>query len=99
MTSKTVWVVARLISKPDRIEETRAELTALIEPTRAEDGCISYQLTQNNADSADFTFIEEWRSDAALDAHLQSDHIRRLESKGDDLFSAAPDIRRYALIA
>jgi len=93
-----IRVVARLISKPERIAETRAALEALIEPTRAEEGCILYELMQNKADPADFTFIEEWTSDAALDAHLDTPHLRELQSREAELLAAAPDIRRYILI-
>jgi quinol monooxygenase YgiN len=99
MTARTVRVVAHLTAKQDKIEETRVALTALIEPTRGEEGCIVYDLMQNNADPADFTFVEEWKSDATLDAHLQSAHIRTLQSRGDELFAAPPDIRRYTLLA
>ena len=95
---KTVRVIAHLTAKADKIEETRAALIAVIEPTRAEDGCILYELMQNNADPADFTFYEEWSSDAALDAHLQTPHLRELQSKADGLLAAPPDIRRYTLI-
>lgn len=94
----TVRVVAHLTAKQDKIEETRTALTAVIEPTRAEDGCILYELMQNNDDPTDFTFFEEWSSDAALDAHLRSDHIRALQSQADELFAAPPDIRRYTFL-
>jgi quinol monooxygenase YgiN len=99
MTPKTIRVVARLISNPDRIEETREALTALVAPTRAEDGCILYELSQNNDDPTDFTFVEEWTTDAALDTHLESDHIRKLQSQADELLARPPDVRRYTLVA
>ena len=92
-------VVAHLRAKPDKVEETKVALLALVEPTRAENGCILYELSQNTADPTDFTFVEEWESDKALDTHLESEHIRELRSRADDLFAAPPDIRRYTLIA
>ena len=95
----TLRVVAHLTAKPDKVEETRAALTTLIHPTRAEEGCIRYELMQNNADPSDFTFVEEWSSDEALDAHLQTDHINLLVSRAEDLLAAPPDIRRYTLLA
>jgi quinol monooxygenase YgiN len=99
MTGKTIRVVARLTSKPDRVDATLEALTALVEPTRAEDGCILYELTQNNDDPTDFTFVEEWTTDVALDEHLASDHIRTLQSQADELLAATPDVRRYTLNA
>ena len=44
MSTKTLRVVAHLKSKPDKIQETRDALVDLIELTRAEDGCIVYEL-------------------------------------------------------
>ena len=97
--TETLRVVAHLTAKPDKIAETREALIELIAPTRTEDGCVRYELTQNNHDPADFTFVEEWTCDASLDEHLQSDHIRKLQSRADELFAAPPDIRRYTLVA
>lgn len=93
-----IRVVAHLTSKPDTIVETREALEAFIDPTRAEDGCIVYELMQNNADPTDFTFVEEWESDETLDAHLESPHITAFKELAGDLLACEPDIRRYTLI-
>lgn len=92
-------VVAHLISKPDTIDQTREILLGLIEPTRVENGCIAYELFQNNVDATDSTFVEEWTNDAALEAHLESQHLLDAKTKLGDLLSAEPDIRRYTLLA
>lgn len=94
-----VHVIARLISKPDTIEQTLEVLLSIIGPTRAEDGCILYELFQNNSDPTDFTFVEEWTNDAALDAHLESPHLIDAKTKLGDLLAIEPDIRRYTLLA
>jgi quinol monooxygenase YgiN len=91
-------VVAHLISKPDTIDKTREVLLGFIEPTRAEYGCIAYELFQNNNDPTDFTFVEEWTDDAGLDAHLGSPHLIDAKTKLGDLLAAEPDIRRYTLL-
>ncbi len=91
-------VVAHLISKPETVERTREVLLGLIEPTRAEDGCITYELLQNDADPTDLTFVEEWTNDAALDAHLASPHLLAARERLADLLAAPSDIRRYRLI-
>jgi quinol monooxygenase YgiN len=91
-------VVARIIARPDKVVELRLLLAGLIEPTRKEAGCISYELLQNNQDPTDLTFVEEWENDAALDAHLATEHIREALAKVPDLVAAEPDIRRYSLV-
>lgn len=91
-------VVAHIPAKADQAEQVREILSALVEPTRKESGCIRYELHQNNADPSDLTFIEEWESDAALDAHLQTDHVQAGLVKLDGLLAGDPDIRRYTLV-
>lgn len=91
-------VVAHLTAKPDRVDQVRELLSSLIDPTRAESGCIAYELMQNNDDPTDFTFVEEWSGDASLDEHLQTEHIKLVVSRADELLASPPDIRRYTLI-
>jgi len=95
----TVRVVAHITAKPESIDATRELLMTLILPTRLEEGCITYQLFQNEADPTDFTFIEEWTSDEDLNAHLQSEHLKYVSKQGAELFAAPPDIRRYTLVS
>ncbi len=99
MPNNQLRVVAHITSKPDTVQQTKELLTGLIEPTRAEDGCVTYELLQNNNDPTDFTFVEEWADDAALDAHLNSPHLGSALPLLADLLAAPPDIRRYSLIA
>jgi quinol monooxygenase YgiN len=71
-----VTVVANLTVKADAIEAVKAELLKLIEPTRAEEGCIEYRLHQDNDNPALFTFYENWESMACLERHMNSEHFR-----------------------
>ncbi len=95
----TIRVVARVIALPEKVEVLKAVLLELIEPTRQESGCIKYELLQNQSVPTDFTFVEEWASNDALDAHLASAHIEAAEAKLEGLVAAEPDIRRYILLA
>jgi quinol monooxygenase YgiN len=54
-------------------------------PTRIEEGCITYQLYQNEADPTDFAFIEEWTSDEDLAALFSSDHFKNASERGAEL--------------
>lgn len=93
-----IRVVAHLTSKPETIAETCKALEGFVDPTRAEAGCVYYELMQNNDDPTDFTFVEEWESDETLDAHLESPHISAFKERAGDLLACDPDIRRYTLI-
>lgn len=96
--STAVRVVARLIAKPDKIEAFKTILLSIVEPTRKEAGCVRYELLQNKADPADFTFVEEWSSSEALDAHMKQPHLTAALGQIGDLLGGAPDIRRYTTL-
>ncbi|TBR61464.1 antibiotic biosynthesis monooxygenase [Mastigocladus laminosus UU774] len=97
--TKSIRVVARISAHPEKVEELKAVFLELIEPTRQENGCIKYELLQNQSDPTEFTFVEEWTSDEALDAHLGSAHIQTAVAKLKDLVASDIDIRRYTLLA
>jgi quinol monooxygenase YgiN len=71
-----VTVVATMRAKAGKEDELRAALESVLEPTRAEDGCVNYDLHQGLQDPAIFTFYENWTSAEALDAHLKSPHMQ-----------------------
>lgn len=98
MAKETLRVVARTIARPDKVEELQSVLVALVEPTRQEAGCILYELMQNQEDPTDFTFIEEWESPAALQAHFETPHFKEAISKLDNLIAMPGDIRRYSVV-
>ncbi|MEH2045768.1 putative quinol monooxygenase [Nostoc sp.] len=99
MTNQTIRIVARIIALPNKVEELKAVLLELIEPTRQEVDAIEYKLLQNQDDPTDFTFVEEWTSHEALNTHLDSPHFQAAAAKLEGLVTAAPDIRRYDLLA
>lgn len=72
--------------RPDRVAAFREGLCALIAPSRAEPGCISYDAHQDEADPTLFVMWERWRDMAALEAHAASPHFLAFEAAhGADL--------------
>ncbi len=98
MNSKTVTVVARLKAKPGQEEILRQELLALIPITRAEPGCVNYDLHQAADDPTLFLFHENWTSKQHLDDHLARPHLTALLAKADELFGEAPQITLWERI-
>jgi len=98
MAENSIRVVARIVANPESVEQVRSILTDLVEPTRNESGSIRYELLQNRTDQTDFTFVEEWESGAAVDAHLTTKHIKDALTKLPRLVSTEPDIRRYRVV-
>ena len=98
MSREAVRVVAHIHAKAGKEQELKAILMTLMEPTRKEKGCREYRLYQNNQDRSDFTFVEEWDSDAVLEIHLKTPHVQAALSQVPALVDAEPDVRRYHLV-
>jgi len=92
MSDKKLSVVAKMTAKPDKVQEVKAALLALIEPTREEEDCIEYRLHQSREDEGLFFFYEKWTSKEALDSHLAKAHLQDFLSKADDLLDSEVDI-------
>ena len=73
----------------------RELLRAIVEPTRGERGCLKYELFQARDTPTAFVFVEEWESDALLDAHLGGPTIQGALPRLMPLLAAPPDIVRY----
>jgi quinol monooxygenase YgiN len=56
--------------------ELEEHLLSLAAPTRAEPGCLLYDLYRSADDPPLFVRIEVWRSEADLEAHKAAPHIR-----------------------
>jgi quinol monooxygenase YgiN len=69
-------IVANIIAKADKVEFVKAELLKLIDITRAEEGCINYDLHQDNDNPAHFVFYENWTSRELLQKHLDNQHLK-----------------------
>ena len=98
MSKTTIRVVARVVARSDKVEEVKSVLLGIIELTRKEEGCIVYELLQNQEDPTDFTFVEEWGSQELLNAHLASPHLAEASSQLKGLVAAESDIRVYRLL-
>jgi quinol monooxygenase YgiN len=60
------------------IERLKPELAANIAATRAEAGCAAYSYSVDVVDPNLLRIAEEWSSDEAIDAHMQSPHMAAL---------------------
>ena len=77
-------VVAKVVAKSDSVDIVKTELLKLIVPTRKEDGCIEYNLHQDNENPAVFIFYETWESLGHLQKHINTNHYKAyLQAVGD----------------
>jgi quinol monooxygenase YgiN len=65
-----------MTAAPGCEEALFGHLSALVEPTRAEPGCLTYELHRDPDNAAKFFFYERFASQEALDAHLATPHFQ-----------------------
>lgn len=98
MSQTTLRVIVRLRAQPGKEADLKQVLVGLIEPTREENGCIGYELLENLEDPREFTFVEEWEGESALEAHFSTDHIAGAVQLFPDLLAQELDLRKYHLV-
>lgn len=68
-------------AKPEKRIEVIELCKGMLEPSRAESGCVTYRFYQETADENAFFFYEEWKDQAAVEYHTSSDHYRVFQMK------------------
>ena len=61
-------IVAHIKAASEKVDFVKSELQKLIDVTRSEDGCVQYDLHQDNENPAHFMFYENWGVAGALAA-------------------------------
>jgi len=89
MSANILNVIAVIKAKDGKESETKQALESLVGPTRAETGCVDFDLYQATDDKTSFMFYENWRSRDDLNAHMQASHIKAFGQKAPDLLAEA----------
>lgn len=74
---KPLTLVAVIKTKPEHAGVVFESLKQIVEPTRAEAGCINYDLHRSLEDPTVFVFYENWETRAHWEAHDQSEHLKQ----------------------
>ena len=89
-------VVAAFAVRADSVADfIRLAHETLVVPTRAEPGCLRYDLCQDASDPTRFALIEAWESPAALDTHLARESLRAAVVRLTPMAAEPPKVGRY----
>ncbi|MGI4827784.1 MAG: putative quinol monooxygenase [Janthinobacterium lividum] len=69
-TSTKISVIATTRAKSGHEDDVRKGFASLVEPSRKEPGCISYNVLEDAHYTGRFYTYEEWTSEDALHTHL-----------------------------
>ncbi|MNV82949.1 putative monooxygenase YcnE [compost metagenome] len=84
-----VYIIAYLTARSGKGAEILSLAGPLIEATRREAGCISYELYQKPAEPDALVFVETWKDKAAVDAHFAEPHLKAFQVATADLLAGA----------
>ena len=85
-------VIANAKVLPAATDAFVAAARACIAETRKEAGCLVYDLHRSVSDPQHFTFVERWESQAALDEHMNSAHLKAFLAAAGPCLADAPTI-------
>lgn len=74
--SEVLCLVATMTAKEDAIELVREEMSKLVAPTRAEKGCLLYDLHQGNKEKNVFILYEKWATYEEWQVHRNTEHMQ-----------------------
>ena len=71
----SLTILAQITALPGKEDLVRTELEKLVDITRAEKGCVQYDLHQDNETPGFFAFYETWESRELWQAHMRAPHL------------------------
>lgn len=89
-------VVAGSVLVQEGKRERATELAlAMSKATTAEEGCVDYTFYTDIENPNRFFIFEVWETQAALEQHFQTEHMRVFNTALPGILAAKPDIMRY----
>jgi len=94
---KQLTLTAKIVAKKGKEQQLAEELNGLLAPTRAEEGCISYDLhtSWDEAEQGTFLFYETWANEKVWEAHMETPHIQKLVGLLDELVEGDIEINKW----
>lgn len=75
MNNQKLTIVARILAESGKKDFVKEELLKLIDITRSEEGCINYDLHQDNENENLFLFYENWENRELWQKHMENEHL------------------------
>ena len=76
----TITKRVTFIAKDGCEDKMKELLSAMVKPSKAEIGCLMYEITQLENNRKKFMAFETWENEAALDGHKASAHYKIYKS-------------------
>jgi quinol monooxygenase YgiN len=83
-----IVLVAVFQARPETRDELADRLSQLVIPSRAEPGCLRYDLHADEHDPCTFVFLETWANEVALATHDATEAVRAIRADAPRLTKA-----------
>jgi quinol monooxygenase YgiN len=80
-------ITVKFCAKPECRTEVIKLCTGMLEPSRKEPGCMSYNFFQDVTNEHSFFFFEEWKDQESIDKHNISPHYRHFIAQFESLIN------------
>jgi len=88
-------IVGTVRLPPERLAQAHPAMRAMVEASRAEDGCLGYSYAEDLLEPGLIRVTELWRDQPALDRHFRSDHIAAWRASWPALGLGERDLHKY----
>jgi quinol monooxygenase YgiN len=85
-------IVCKVYTSAKHREAVQSLLLTLLEPARAEPGCLYYHLYRSSEDDTTFFIVDGWASDDSVAAHLAHPNVISVVEKLTPLLRAPLEI-------
>ena len=90
---------ARITPKPEHRAKALDAIRGILDPTRAEPGCLRFELLTGDGDDSSIYLVERWTDDAALEAHYAQPYIAEVFAAYVDWLAAPVEAVRMRDVA
>jgi quinol monooxygenase YgiN len=87
--SSEITVVARFNAKPEKAEALEAALREMVAPSRADAGCLQYDLHRSRTEPGVFLIFERWESRELWQSHMNEPHLAAFKDASEGLVEHA----------
>jgi quinol monooxygenase YgiN len=87
-----IKVIAKNFAKENKIEKVLELAKVLVETTVKEDGCIKYEMYQDEKNPSILIMIEEWETIEALNNHMSSEHFKQIVPQMSECMNQKPEL-------
>ncbi|MBM7518581.1 putative quinol monooxygenase [Nocardioides nitrophenolicus] len=86
-----------VLIEPDHVDEVARVAVGFEAASRAEAGCVEYQLSWRVGPSASLRLLEIWEDEASYLAHTEAEHTKEWSAYVSTVAAGAPAFTRYEL--